>query len=265
MLKCSSYFSDSWCICTVDSQLIRLLFGVRCFSLPVERSSDHLKELLIGFVKEVVEFAQDFRRDAWMFATFGAMQASLAPTIAQTEETLGLVEVEVGGVYLRLQVKELLHLLHLRKRVLNQRISVHEMNATPGKHVEPASHMDVIQTAIQGFVVQVELSVAHQQRLERLLPFAFLQTVVEDLRIIGQQSFGRLADDQQQSRVGIHPSDSFGNESGSEVRRGFLHRQLTRPGERHLGDVPIRAASVMTVPIEKVNFVLSRDDVAVET
>lgn len=235
-----------------------------CFSLPVERPPDQLEELLVGFVEEVVEFAQDFRRDAWMLATFRAVQASLAPAVAQTEEALGLVEVEVGGVYLRLQMKELLHLLHLRKRVSNQRVSVYEMNVAPGKHVEPASHVEVIQTAVQGLVVEVELPVVHQQRLEHLLLLVFLQTVVEDLCVIRQQSLGRLADDQQQPRVGIHPSDALRNTSGGEVRRGFLHRQLTRPGERHLGHVPIHAAQVVTVPVEEVHLAPSRDDVTVE-
>lgn len=63
--------------------------------------------------------------DSWMSAPFGIAQTSVRRLVPQTEEALGLVEVEVVVSYPRLQPQEPLDPLKLRHRVFDQQVAIH--------------------------------------------------------------------------------------------------------------------------------------------
>lgn len=125
--------------------------------------------------------------------------------------------------------------------------------------------MNIVQAAIQSLVPQVDLSVLHQHRFDGLVALVLLEAVVEDLGVVRENPLRWVSEDEQQLDVGVHLIDAFRDLGRSEVGRRLFHRQLFGEGVRHLTEVPGQAFLKVTLPVEKVNFILSRHHGAVQT
>ena len=178
--------------------------------------------------------------------------------VPQTVESLRFVEVKIGSVYLRLQLQEPLHLLHLGERVPDQLVPVHHVNALQGEVLQPVLHVHIVQAAVQSLVSQVDLSVLHQHRLDGLVALVLLQAVVKHLGVVREHALRGVSEDEQQLDVRVHLVDASRDHAGGEVGRSLLHRQLVGEGVGHLAEVPGQALLEVALPVEEVHLVLGR-------
>lgn len=169
-------------------------------------------------------------------------------------EAFGLVEVEVGRHDPRREIEESLDSLELRQRVVDQRVSVHDVNLLQGKVLEPVPHVHVVEASLDRFVARVQRAVLHQHVLDGLNGLVVLQPVEVDLRVIRDDSLRRVSEDQQESDGRVHAVNPRGSNRRREIPRRLLHRDLMRERIRHLLAIPIEAFGVVLVPVEEVDF-----------
>lgn len=185
--------------------------------------------------------------------------------VSQTVESFCFVEIKIRSVYLGLEFQESLHLFHLWKRISDQLIPVHDVDAVQGEVLEPVLHVDVVQASVKCLVSQVDLAILHKNRLDGLVVLVLLEAVVKDLGVVRQHPLGGVSEDEQQLDVRVHLMDAFRDLAGGEVGRCLFHRQLVWKGVRHLAEVPRQPLLEMTLPVKKVDFVLSSRYSSVQT
>lgn len=110
-------------------------------------------------------------------------------------EALGGVVVEVVGADPWWQVQKPLCLSQLGERIPNERIAIHHVDLLPWEDLQPASQMLVVQAPLQCLVPRVDVALAQQELLQRLIGLVAGQAVVEDLGVVRDQPFSRIPDD----------------------------------------------------------------------
>lgn len=152
-------------------------------------------------------------------------------------------------------MQEPLGLSQLREGVLNEGVSVHHVDLLPGEQLQPAGEMLVVQAPLQRLVARVNVALVDQELLQRLEGLVAAQVVVEDLGVVRDQPFCRVADDEQEADGRVHVPDASWRLGAGKVAGGLLHRQLTRQSEGHLGTVPSQASLVVLLHVEVVHLI----------
>ena len=83
------------------------------------------------------------------------------------------------------------------------------MDALKGEVAQPVLHVKVVQTAVEGFVSKVDLTVLDQHRLDGVVLLVLLKPVVEHLGVVRQDSFRWVSEDEKQLDVWVHLVDPF--------------------------------------------------------
>lgn len=163
-------------------------------SAPGERPPHHFKEQLVGFPEVAAKLLEGLGAQRCMRAALGLVQALVVSSRQQAVEALGGVVIEVVWADPGWQLQEPLGLPQLREGIPNERIAVHHMNLLPGEHLQPPGEVLVVQAPLQRLVPGVNVAVADQELLERLVGLVAGQAVVKDLGVVRHQPLSRVPD-----------------------------------------------------------------------
>ena len=164
----------------------------------------------------------------------------------QAREAPGGVQVEVLLRDERLQAKEVLHVLHDLRRVVDQLLAADEVELAPGEVLEPAVqvlgvHPDA--DSAPGSVDDTQAVVQERHVLERL---HLAVSLGGRLHVVGDGPGDGVPDHHQQLDVAGHGLHALGHLPSDEVAGGLLHRQLALLAHRHQGSVTRNARQRQT-------------------
>ena len=147
--------------------------------------------------------------------------------------------------------------------LLDELITIHNVNLTSGEHPQPAGHVNVIHGPDHRRVARVHcprLGEADALQAGILAP-APRQVVGPELVVVADQPGHWMSHDHDQLRVVLDSPHPSSNAQGVEVARCLLERHLPLGDVGHLPDVPVQAPGVVLVVV--VNLILGSLDLTV--
>jgi len=216
-------------------------------SVPAQVDASQCVELFVVWSVEVTQSLQRLVINCWVKSTFRLTKAAHSlidcswPS-QQTRKTFSGVEIEVSLSDERSELQERLNVQHLTCGVADEPLAVYEVYLTTWKHVEPATHMLVVETDVDSWPRRVDdmtIIVFERTTLERRPSFGVSQVAVSSstfglcLRKVGQRSSDWVTHDYQQSDVTRHVVNALRHVSRHEIVRCLLQRQLTTWRQRH--------------------------------